>query len=147
MGKTISLVAAAVLAAGLCSVAAGTAFAANPVDQVSNPAARDYTDVEISPQEMGVPFVRDGVVTRPQVFATIRAGLTQAQVRSTLGEPLRQQDARRPEWEYNFRFRMPESQNFLVCQYKVVFDDQQLVRDTTWRRRQCQNLAAGRAMN
>lgn len=141
MSKTTFLVAAALLAIGLGSSVMGIGFAANPVDQVSNPAARDYTDVEISPQDMGTPFVRDGVVTDLQVFATIKAGLTQGQVHAMLGEPLRKQNSRRPEWDYNFRLKMQQSQNFLVCQYKIVFDERQLVRDTVWRRQQCQSLA------
>ena len=141
MSKTTFLVAAALLAIGLGSSVMGIGFAANPVDQVSNPAARDYTDVEISPQDMGTPFVRDGVVTDLQVFAAIRVGLTQGQVHAMLGAPLRKQNSRSSEWDYDFRLKMQQSQNFLVCQYKVVFDERQLVRDTVWRRQQCQSLA------
>lgn len=142
MGKTPSSVAAAWLAAGLCAGMGGSALAA-PVDRVSNPGALDYGDVAIGPREMKEPFVRDGVVAEPRLFATIQAGLTQTQVRAMLGEPLQQKGSR---WDYNFQFRLPQSQNFMVCQYKVVFDDQQLVRDTIWRRRQCQQLASGAPM-
>ena len=53
MGKTSSFVTAAVLGAGLFAGAtAPVAGQSNPVDRVSNPTARDYTDVEISPQDM-----------------------------------------------------------------------------------------------
>ena len=141
MGKTTSFVAAAMLATGLWASTGATAFAkgpSNPVDRVSNPRAFDYPNAEIGVRDMKELFVRDGIVTEPQLFATVKAGLTQTELRSMLGEPLRQQGAR---WDYNFRLKMPHSENFLVCQYKVVFDEQQLVRDTVWRRRQCQQLA------
>ncbi len=140
MGKTTSFVATALLAAGLCAGTVGAAFAKerNPVDRVSNQHALKYTNVAIAPHDMKEPFVRDGIVTEPKHFAMVKPGLTQTQIRAMLGEPLRQQGS---QWDYNFQFRLPQSQNFMVCQYKVVFDAQQLVRDTVWRRRQCQQLA------
>ena len=39
-------------------------------------------------------------------------------------------------------FVMPKSENYLICQYKVVFDTDRLVRETVWRRRQCSQIAA-----
>jgi len=139
MGKKTSL-AAVLMAVIFASDASGIAYAAgqsNPVDRVSNPAALDYSKVEIAPQDMDEPFVRDGIVTEPQLFARITPGLEQTQVQSLLGAPLRRDGQ---QWDYNFQFKMQQSGNYLVCQYKVVFDEQQLVRDTVWRRRQCQQL-------
>lgn len=141
MGKTSSFVTAAVLGAGLFAGAtAPVAGQSNPVDRVSNPTARDYTDVEISPQDMSPSFVRDGVVAEPQLFSTIRAGLAQSEVRARLGEPLQM---RGRAWDYNFQLKMPDSENYLVCQYKVMFDRSQFVQNTVWRRRQCQRIASG----
>ena len=140
MVKRTSLAAAILLAAGYTIAASSVAYAQrNPVDKVSNPDARGYTDVGIAPHDMSPPFVRDGVVTEPQRFAAITRGLEQAQVQTLLGSPVRQQGR---EWDYNFQLRMDQSANFLVCQYKVVFDDQDHVRETVWRRRQCQQLAS-----
>lgn len=141
MGKTSSFIAAASLGIGLFAGIAGNAAGqSNPVDQVSNPTALVYPDVEISPRDMNPPFIRDGVVADPQRFARVAAGMAQSEVRSMLGEPLR---VRGMEWDYNFQLKMPESQNYLVCQYKVVFTEDQRVRSTVWRRRQCQQLAGG----
>ena len=142
MIKKTFFVTAAVLAAGI-GFSASAAANNNPVDRVSNPEALDYSDVHISPQDMKAPFVRDGVVVEPQRFATIKPGLAQPQVHAMLGEPLRKNGVQGREWDYNFKFKMPQSQNYLVCQYKVVFDAQELVRDGTWRRRQCQQMASG----
>jgi len=135
MGKTTFFTAAAMLAA---IGGSGSAYGQrNPVDRVSNPAKFDYANVGIAPADMNPPFVRDGVVSELQRFAAITPGLEQARVQTLLGAPIRQQGR---EWDYNFQLRMEQSDNFLVCQYKVVFDDQQLVRETVWRRRQCQQL-------
>lgn len=142
MIKKTFFVAAAVLAAGIGFSASAVANN-NPVDRVSNPDALDYSDVHISPQDMKAPFVRDGVIVEPQHFATIKPGLALPQVHTMLGEPSRKHGAHGREWDYNFKFRLPQSQNFLVCQYKVEFDSQQFVLNTTWRRRQCQQLADG----
>lgn len=146
MGMNKSLIAMSALAGGLVAIAAPTAVVAghnNPVDRVSNPQALDYSDVDVNRRELREPFVRDGVVTDPARFAVIEAGLTATEVRSVLGEPL--QGSRSSEWDYNFQFKMPQSENYLVCQYKVVFDADQLVTDGVWRRRQCQQIAEGQA--
>jgi outer membrane protein assembly factor BamE (lipoprotein component of BamABCDE complex) len=146
MAKSTSFVTVKLLTLALCAGTTGTAIAGrstNPVDRISNPAARDFTNVQVGAPDMGTPFVRDGVIMEPQLFTTVKPGLAQAQVRSMLGEPLRQQGSDGLTWDYNFQLRLPQSSNFLVCQYKVRFDERQLVRDTVWRRRQCQHLTDG----
>lgn len=148
MGKTTSFLAVALLASAFCADMDSVALAAghsNPVDQLSNPGALDFTDVEVSPGNLNKAFVRDGALIGPGVFATIKPGLAQADIRSTLGEPLRQHNARGLMWSYNFKFKLPQSQNYLVCQYEVMFDEQLLVSDAVWRRRQCQQLAGSEA--
>jgi outer membrane protein assembly factor BamE (lipoprotein component of BamABCDE complex) len=142
MGKMTYFVAAAALATSLGGAPAA-ALQSNPVDRVSNPAARDYDNIEVGAPEMGARFVRDGMVAQPQLFAAIRTGLPQGDVQTMLGDPLR---ARKRTWDYNFQLKLPQSQNYLVCQYKILFDKQKLVQETIWRRRQCQQLADGAAL-
>ena len=113
----------------------------NPIDPVSNAKQLDYTDVTARRPDFKELFLRDGVVTRPAQFDAIQVGLQQPQVRQLLGEPVQQKTGPRGvEWDYNFKFRLPQSQNYLVCQYKVVFDDRQVVSEAAWRRRQCLQL-------
>lgn len=136
--KTPSSLASAMLAAAL--LCAGTSGLAreNPVDPVSNPHKLSYNDVQARRPDFKEPFLRDGVVLQPERFRAVGPGLPQAQVQAMLGQPLKQHDGPGgTEWDYNFKFRMPQSGNYLVCQYKVVFDDSQAVRDAVWRRRQC----------
>lgn len=134
-----ALIAAALLLAGCVSIGHE-----NPVDKVSNPNELDFTDVSARRPDFREPFLRDGVVAQPARFRQITAGLTPEQVRQALGQPLQEQAGPRgKEWDYNFKFLMPQSTNYLVCQYKVVFDGATTaVRETVWRRRQCQDLVA-----
>lgn len=136
----------ALLMAGLgLSSAIAAAGQSNPIDTVSNKKALEYPDVEVSPREMSPPFVRHGLVIEPDRIKSIRVGLSQADVRSLLGDPLAGAQSTGRAWDCNVKLKMPQSQNYLVCQYKVVFDERQLVSDTVWRRRQCEQLAAGQA--
>ena len=132
------------LAAVLAVAAAPAAARDNPIDPVSNPDKLDYRDVEARRPDFKEPFLRDGVVSQPQRFGQVAAGLPAPQVQALLGQPLQEVNGPRgKEWDYNFKFRMPRSENYLVCQYKVVFDDQkQAVRETVWRRHQCLDLVA-----
>ncbi|WP_225783764.1 outer membrane protein assembly factor BamE [Xenophilus sp. Marseille-Q4582] len=119
----------------------------NPVDATSNPDKLSYQDVEARRPDFKEPFLRDGVVSEPARFAALTAGTPAARVQELLGQPLQKSAGPRgPEWDYHFKFRMPQSQNYLVCQYKVVFDGAgQAVRETVWRRQQCLDLVgAGR---
>lgn len=135
----LALVAASVLLGG-CA-----ARHHNPVDAKSNPDQLRFNDVQATRTELGAPpFLREGVMDQPARLAQLKAGTPMAQVQSLLGQPLKQGNGPRgTEWDYDLKFQLPQSQNFLVCQYKVVFDAQaQVVREAVWRRQQCQDLVA-----
>ena len=81
------------------------------------------------------------MVCEPERFNTIVAGLSQNEIENTLGQPLSKEDGRRgEEWNYNFTFLLPQSENRIVCQYKVIFDAAQEVTETFWRRHQCLDI-------
>lgn len=131
------------LALALAAAAPAALARANPVDTLSNPSKLRYDNVNASRPDLDEPFLRDGVVDQPQRFHAIKPGLTMSQVHKLLDQPLKQQQGERGlEWDYNFKFRMSASENYVVCQYKVVFDAQQTVVDAVWRRRQCLDLAS-----
>lgn len=132
----------AVLAAGLLAAASSAWAYDNPVDPVSNPQGLQFSDVEMDMPKYAAPFQRTGRTGDKAVFAEIVAGLPASQVQSLLGQPLaKTQGKQGSEWNYNFVLRLPQSENHIVCQYKVVFDDNQQVSETTWRRDQCLNIA------
>ena len=144
MAKKSILVGAALLLSGLSAGWTDTARAQdhrNPVDAVSNPEALNFTNVIVGVQDLTERFQRDGQVHEPPYFSAIRPGMTQADIRQLLGQPLAQFNSTPREWNYNYKFQLPQSGNYLVCQYKVVFGEDQLVRETVWRRHQCQDLS------
>lgn len=143
MSKTAKLIAASVLTAGLCLSATAVSAQSNPIDRISNPNAINYIDVEVSPQEMSPPFVRRGLIHEPQRLTTIQPGVAADDVEVLLGEPLRKSGWLNRQWEYDVQFKMPQSDNYLVCQYKVLFDGDKAVKETVWRRRQCEQIARG----
>ncbi|CAM5222122.1 hypothetical protein CDEF62S_01041 [Castellaniella defragrans] len=137
--RLLSLTGAVALA-----LAAGAALAANPVDRVSNPNGLKYSNVEMKVPDYDVPFKRKGDEAVQKVRQIV-PGTPAARVAALIGEPLSKDGGRDgEEWNYNIRLVMPVSKNSLVCQYKVVFAADQQVRDTVWRRRQCQQIAAER---
>ena len=135
---SLSGVMAAVAILGGCAAVGNR----NPVDVVSNPAKLEYRDVDARRPDFKEPFLRDGSISQAQRFPEVPAGLPPTQVKNLLGQPLLvSQGPQGTEWDYNFKFKLPQSENFLVCQYKVVFDDtKEIVRRTSWRRQQCLDL-------
>lgn len=128
--------------AALALWAAGAAQAANPIDPVSNPGKLDYPDVQMELPDYDEPFQRDGVMSQPQRFRQIVPGLPAAEVVRLIGRPLEGASAG-ATWDYNFTFRLPRSENYIVCQYKVVFDTRQQVKEAAWRRHQCLDIVNG----
>lgn len=129
------------IALGSALALAATASLAAPYDEVSNPQALKYSNVEMTIPEYDVPFKRDGTVEDASFFRQVAPGVPAEQVRTLLGQPLDEGGgASGTEWNYNFTLRLPESSNYMVCQYKVVFDDANTVAETVWRRRQCLDI-------
>lgn len=142
----ISIALSAALAATALLLGAGSAMArSNPVDAVTNPDKLPYADVNMRRPDFDEPFQRDGVIEEPKLLQVIGAGTTADEVRAALGAPLKRGDGKKgPEWDYNLKFKMPRSANYLVCQYKVVLDEQEkAVTEAVWRRKQCQDIVQG----
>lgn len=115
----------------------------NPNDDISNVNELPFNEVEVNKRELDETFVRDGVVADPERFAAIRSGVSAMAVREQLGSPIHIRNDKGQVWDYNFKFRMPASNNYLVCQYEVIFKDGTEVIETVWRRRQCEAIAKG----
>lgn len=135
MNKTIL----AGLVAVIIASAASTARAQSPSRAPDiNPHDLQYSDVVMDIPDYDEPFQRDGRLVPPARILQVRPGVDAAEVRSLLGEPLGAGDGSRgPEWDYNLKLDLAD-QDYIVCQYKVVFDEAvQQVRETSWRRYQC----------
>ena len=129
----------------LALLAAAAAAHTNPVDLNTNPQKLDDQDVEARRPDFADPFLRDGKIDQPQRMKQLGAGASTQAVLAALGEPVKKGSGKLgTEWDYNLQFKMPRSQNYLVCQYKLVVDEaKQVVNEAVWRRRQCLQLVNG----
>lgn len=128
------------LVASLLLSGCANSWHSNPVDNVSNPAHYSYQDVSIRPASLDEKFVRQGSHQQAESVKEIKPGMSQTQVTSLLGSPA-VQDHSGGQWEYDIKMQLPDSQNYIICQYKVIFDrktDQ--VSAVAWRRQQCLQL-------
>ena len=103
-----------------------------------NPHELEYSNVTMDLPDYDEPFQRDGRRLPTAQILSVVPGMMADQVRERLGEPLSSEDgARGQEWNYNLKLDIAD-EDYIVCQYKVVFEaDKQTVRETSWRRYQC----------
>lgn len=103
-----------------------------------NPHGLDYSNVTMERPDYDEPFQRDGRRVPTVQILAVKPGISAAQVRELLGAPLSTENGQRgPEWNYNLELDAAD-EDFIVCQYKVVFEgDGTTVRETSWRRYQC----------
>ena len=107
------------------------------------PPQLDYDDIHMTLPDFDEPFQRDGRTTPVAQVLQVVPGATPDQVRALIGEPLGSGHGERgPEWDYNLKLRLAD-EDFIVCQYKVVFDARrEAVVETHWRRYQCRDAVA-----
>ncbi|HWK54366.1 MAG TPA: OmpA family protein [Hyphomicrobiales bacterium] len=80
-------------------------------------------------------FVRNGIFVPVREIAEVRTGATREQVREQLGPPISESS---PQWWfYNLNLPLEGLDDYLVCQYRVSFNGDN-VAATSWRRPQCQ---------
>lgn len=103
-----------------------------------NPHGLDYSDVTMDLPDYDEPFQRDGVRVPPAQILQVKPGIDAGQVRTLLGEPLSSgTGSRGPEWDYHLKLDLAD-EDYIVCQYKVVFEaGGERVREAVWRRYQC----------
>ncbi|WP_293706628.1 OmpA family protein [Stenotrophomonas sp. UBA7606] len=103
-----------------------------------NPHGLEYSDVTMEIPDYDEPFQRDGRRIPTAQILSVKPGINEGQVRELLGAPLSTENGERgAEWNYNLKLDVAD-EDFIVCQYKVVFEaDGTTVRETSWRRYQC----------
>lgn len=109
----------------------------------ANPHGLEYSDIQVEVPEFDEPFQRDGRLVPPGKILQVVPGTSADDVRELIGGPIQTgQGARGPEWDYNLKLDM-DDEDFIVCQYKVVFDERsEKVVETSWRRYQCRDAMA-----
>jgi len=140
MNKTLFAVALAGTAM-LFAIPHSTAVAVD--SRGANPHRLGYTDIKVDRPEFDEPFRRDGRLVPPASVLQVLPGRSADEVRGLIGEPVGTgQGARGPEWDYNLKLDLAD-EDFIVCQYKVVFDaDSEKVVEAWWRRYQCRDAMA-----
>lgn len=115
----------------------------NPVDEVSNPQKLDYKDIEVRRPDFSEKFLRDGIIDQPQRLQKLQKGISINQALRLLGQPINRKIGKNgDEWDYNIKLKMNDSENYIVCQYKIIVDENnKVIENTVWRRKQCLNIA------
>ncbi|SHE75749.1 SmpA / OmlA family protein [Lampropedia hyalina DSM 16112] len=144
-----SMVFRAVVAAAVCAAASTAGWAQQVQPATTGPvldSSLSYERVEATVPELDEPFRRIGQLADLGKIHAVQPGTSAQQVQALLGEPLPAAQGgggKGNEWDYNWNLRTGEQRkDFIVCQYKVVFDTaKDEVVETAWRRRQCKALA------
>lgn len=125
------------------TTAAVLALSLSLAAQASDTPPLDYSDIDMTRPDFDEPFQRDGRLVPVAQILQVAAGATPDQVRALIGDPLQTgHGARGPEWDYNLKLDLADH-DYIVCQYKVVFDARsEAVVETQWRRYQCRDAIA-----
>ncbi|OZI74834.1 hypothetical protein CAL22_10385 [Bordetella genomosp. 12] len=78
---------------------------------------------------------RQGSYPNVQDLRLIGPGMTRDEIYNLIGRPHFREGFRVREWNYLFHFRTPAGEQ--VCQYKVVFDTDRIVRSMYWQPEAC----------
>ncbi len=99
-----------------------------------------YHDVEGTVADLGAEFLRKGGDMDLRNLEAVEAGVTSEFVNSAIGTPYYLYTLPKGEqWDYNINVPFTrDDENYLVCQYKVVFSPQKVVEETHWRRAICE---------
>lgn len=101
-----------------------------------------YPDIDVQLVELGPEPLRTGKNFTTLELGSIVPGVSAQKVEARMGEPYAR--AHREgvmHWDYNVNFPIAGAPNQMVCQYKVVFGENDKVSSTHWRRRNCADLA------
>jgi len=126
------------------SVAVSAALALAACGNVSRDVARDgHSAGELvwpTPDSV-TPMHKGGTFPNLANLREMRAGLNKPQVSDLIGYPHFSEGLWGVrEWNYVFNFHTPGSDEVTVCQYKVLFDRDQLARSFYWKPESCADV-------
>jgi outer membrane protein OmpA-like peptidoglycan-associated protein len=91
--------------------------------------------------EKAHPLIETTVFPQVEALRKVAVGTPKLEVYRLLGHPMyREGIAGVHEWDYVFKFPSNTSDKFIACQYKVLFDDNMLSRQTFWNPAICADL-------
>jgi OOP family OmpA-OmpF porin len=131
------------------TVAVAAAFALAACGNVSRNVAKngDSASELVWPAPDSVtPMHKGGTFPNLANLRQVRAGLNKQQVADLIGYPHFSEGVWGVrEWNYVFNFRKPSGDDVMVCQYKVLFDDNKLARSFYWKPESCAAFLAEQA--
>lgn len=100
-----------------------------------------FEDVSVNMTEMGDGYVRRGEDIALSTLNDLKPGMTKAAVTTLMGSPdLSHEKNGLNQWDYNLNIATGTSGDVIVCQYKVTFDESDVVKRTEWRRKVCERM-------
>ncbi len=99
----------------------------------NNPSS--YEDVQVYLGNLHAGIYRDGMSVDIKDIVQVDKGVSKQKVREHLGEP--QKDSDGAWWFYDINLPLDSGDDYLVCQYRLTFDNDDNVEEIDWRRQQC----------
>jgi outer membrane protein OmpA-like peptidoglycan-associated protein len=131
-----------VLAAALLAALGGLAACGNVSRHVARDGSGADTLVWPSP-DSATPMHKDGTWPTPARLRQIRPGMNKHQLIDLVGPPhFHEGFWGVREWNYLFHFRQPDG-GTRTCQYKILFDHDELARSFYWEPASCAELLKG----
>lgn len=125
----MSTLAISLLTIGLvgCNVSHGIAKDGSGAQQLVWPSPQDVT-----------PIHRGGTFPDPAAVRAVRAGMNKQQIAQLIAYPHFEEGVWGVrEWNYVFNFRDADSDQVTVCQFKILFDGENLARSFYWKPEYC----------
>ena len=99
-----------------------------------------FPEIEVAAPELRADFLRPGAVIELGNILRISPDLTSEEVEALLGAPASQlEDGNRSVFFYNFLVSLNGTGSELVCQYRVVFEENLSTEKYGWRREICRD--------
>lgn len=134
-------IAAALLSAG-CATSSSTSSIAKGIDNTRNPSAQVDEDVKFP--DVDDAWLKNGAFIDVEQLRRIGKGLNKNQVRELISYPHFSEgffDV--DQWDYLFNFRTGRGDEYVTCQYKVVYKDG-LSDSMYWKEPSCAGFLAPR---
>jgi len=133
---TNPVVKAALGAAGMAAIVALSGCASPP-----NNDRTDLIEADGGFPALDSKYYDGGKFVEPEAVLRIREGQGKDQVRHLLGDPHYSEGffgVR--EWDYVFNLYREDGNDYITCQYKVIYDEDMALDNTYWRDQQCPAL-------
>jgi len=122
---------------GVVLLAAGCAQMDNQESDAVDPSSFD--DIGVVFKDLQGGYYRQGGFVATKALSQLKSGSLRSDVLGALGDPISGK-GNDDWWFYNINLPLGDSDDYLVCQYRVAFNSLDQVSEIMWRRPQCENI-------